>query len=119
MAYISSESVKAKREEIKKEFPSSKGWKFSIVREHHTSIHCHIMESPLDLGEHSQVNHFYIKEHYKEQPEIAEVLQKIKDILEKGNHHNSDAMTDYFDEGFYIHLEIGKWDRKHIQNKLS
>ena len=28
-----------------------------------------------------------------------------------GNHNNSDISTDYFDVGWYIDINIGKWDK--------
>ena len=28
-----------------------------------------------------------------------------------GNHDNSDPMTDYFDVGWYISVNLGRWDK--------
>jgi len=28
-----------------------------------------------------------------------------------GNHNNTDLMSDYFDVGWYISINVGKWDK--------
>ncbi|MBF84561.1 MAG: hypothetical protein CL489_08815 [Acidobacteria bacterium] len=40
-----------------------------------------------------------------------ELLKKIFDIINEENYDNSDAMTDYFDVGFYWEINIGTWDK--------
>ena len=40
-----------------------------------------------------------------------EFLTELIDAMNVGNHNNSDVMTDYFDVGFYIAVNIGKWDK--------
>ena len=40
-----------------------------------------------------------------------EFLDKAFAIMFEGNHDNSDIMTDYFDVGWYIDVNIGKWDK--------
>ena len=39
------------------------------------------------------------------------IFNEAVKIAEEYNYDNSDAMTDYFDVNFYLHLEIGKWDK--------
>lgn len=41
------------------------------------------------------------------QKAILELIQ----AMNVGNHDNSDIQTDYFDVGWYIHLNIGRWDK--------
>jgi len=38
------------------------------------------------------------------------ILKEVVKIVNYYNWDNSDAMTDYFDVNFYLHLNIGKWD---------
>ena len=38
-------------------------------------------------------------------------LIKLFDALNDGNHDRSDSMTDYFDVGWYLDINIGKWDK--------
>jgi len=40
-----------------------------------------------------------------------EFLLKLKDAMMVGNHNNTDLMTDYFDVGWYIKINVGKWDK--------
>lgn len=42
------------------------------------------------------------------------IMQKIIKIINHYNYDNSDAMTDYFDVNFYVHLNLGKWDKPFI-----
>jgi hypothetical protein len=75
MPYISTRKVAEKRKAIKKAFPN---WKFSITKEHHSSLHVIILEADMELLteqeiiEHNgkvSVNHYYIQEHYKDRPD--------------------------------------------------
>jgi hypothetical protein len=34
--------------------------------------------------------------------------------MNAGNHNRSDAMTDYFDVGWYVDVNIGKWNQPYI-----
>lgn len=38
-------------------------------------------------------------------------ILELIDAMNAGNHDNSDIQTDYFDVGWYIHLNIGRWDK--------
>tara|TARA_Y100000590_G_scaffold469820_1_gene659959 strand:- start:24788 stop:25177 length:390 start_codon:yes stop_codon:yes gene_type:complete len=47
-----------------------------------------------------------------EQPEKAqEFIKELNIAMNRGNHDNSDMMTDYFDVGWYSKLNIGDWDK--------
>ncbi len=113
MAYISTEEVKVIREELKAAFPASEGWKFSVVRDHHSSVTVAIMEAPIDfLSEEGKEDKKYFGVHghgkgYKN----SEVFEKVWNICNKTNFDKSDSMTDYFHVGFYFDLYVGKWDK--------
>jgi len=36
--------------------------------------------------------------------------------MNNGNHNNSDIQTDYFDVGWYITVNLGKYDTPYIYN---
>ena len=126
MPYISAENVKVKRIQIKKEFPN---FKFSITKQHNSEIYVIIKEAPFDMivshptCGHDQVNHFYIREHYKDYPIIMNVLLRIKAILIEGQKELVyDA--DYGSvPNFYISINVGAFDKpfkivkKHWQNR--
>lgn len=40
-----------------------------------------------------------------------EVLLNVENFLDSLNYDHSDPMRDYFDVGFYAHIDIGKWDK--------
>lgn len=111
MPYITTEQVKEIRNAIKKAFPA---YKFSVVRKHSTSVEIAIMEADIDFGvTHTQVNHFYIKDHYTGRQ--REVLQKLSDIAEGKNY----TVTQDADYGavpkFYVTIEIGQWNKPYKQ----
>lgn len=58
------------------------------------------------------VNPYHYQNHFVGQSRVA--LQELFDILNTGNYDNSDAMTDYFDRGFYVSVKIGKWNQPYI-----
>jgi len=107
MPYISTERVAEIRKELKATFPDVK---FSVVREHYSTVRVAVMESPLEWGDTRTINPFY--------PENApnpEFCRAVIDIMDAGNSilfHDGDygAVPKW-----YTSLEIGKWDRPHIK----
>ena len=55
------------------------------------------------------VNHYHLEDTFS--GNALEFLIKAKAILMEGNHNNSNAMIDYFDVGWYMDINIGKWDK--------
>ena len=51
--------------------------------------------------------------HYRNQFDgvSRDALTELFDILNTGNWDNSDVMTDYFDRGWYVYVNIGKWNQ--------
>jgi hypothetical protein len=117
MAYISTEEVAIIRNELKQMFPRKQNWVFSIRREHYSSLHITIRQSPIELRadtskEYEQVNYYFIQE--RENKVASELLQIIYDISNKQNYDRSDIQSDYFDVGFYFSMSIGSWDKPFI-----
>ena len=135
MAYISTEDVKHIRNELKKELPQ---YKFSVVRDHHSSVSIALMKGPafkdyayfdrygnetkignLSDGEHHQINQFHLEDFYGK--DNAKILGKIHTIsltapAKNGGkvwYNNSDAMIDYFDTAYYVHISVGKWNKSY------
>lgn len=109
MSYISASTVAAKRKQIKAAFPD---YKFSITRRHGSSICVDILAGPLDMGTtYTQVNTYYIKDHYAETPAVMNVLQGIYAIAAEGK----TTLTEDSDYGtiptFYVNLNIGDWNK--------
>lgn len=119
MAYISTEEVKKIRQEIKKEFSSKDGWKFSIRTVHYSKIIVAILESKLNLDPekkgHYQVNEFWIDKHYENQPVLKNVFNTIKNIITGTKDHNDrnagDMGADYPAWNYHMSIYVGKWDK--------
>ena len=42
---------------------------------------------------------------------VGDFLRDLHKAMMLGNHNNSDYMTDYFDVGWYVDINFGKWDK--------
>jgi len=118
MPYIPTETVKRKRKLLRQLFPD---WKLSVRTVNHSKISVSIMGGPLEIEwsnktypGHESVNHFYIKENFKDQPELCKVLSKIKDII------SSEQRELVYDGDYgsvptyYVGMEIGQWDKPYV-----
>ena len=117
MPYLSKEETAKRRKAIRAEFPD---YKISVRTMDYSSIQVNIKSGPIDLlqgaAEHDQergyeqVNHFWYGDHYEDYPEKKEFLDKIMEIVNKGN---GTAFVDG-DYGnipeFYVRISIGDWD---------
>jgi hypothetical protein len=116
MAYITPETVKGMRNELKVLFPVKDGWKLSVTCRNYSTVSCNILEAPIELRNdptrtNESVNNYWIDTHYKDKEEAKEILLKINAVLNQKNYNNSDVMTDYFDVGHYVSIGIGAWDK--------
>lgn len=66
-------------------------------------------KKPDYLGFHKHSDFKEIKD-----DKAVEFLKKALDILMSGNHDNSDIMSDYHDVGWYVDINIGKWDKPYV-----
>lgn len=60
--------------------------------------------SVVDLGDISGVNVYWIDEHFE--GDAKDFLNELYSATMVGNHNNSDIMSDYFDVGWYVDIEI-------------
>jgi hypothetical protein len=128
MAFMNQERKKRIAEDLKKVIPAD--WKYSLKVRNHSTICLTIRQAPVDLlGEFRKA----ATEHYHEpvpsdpgqmyyclnpyhwdklplRADLKKVFHGIFNALFKGNHDNSDPMTDYFDVGWYVDVQIGEWD---------
>jgi len=61
------------------------------------------------LTDYDSVNPYNIDRCYTD--EVKDFLLELKDVMMVGNHNNSDVMTDYFDVGWYIDINIGTYEK--------
>lgn len=119
MPYIPTEVVKEKRKILRKKFPD---WKLSVRTVNHSKIAVTLLSGPIDIqfsevdkeSRYEQVNHFYIKEWYENQPELRDVMLEIKDIIGR---EQRELVYDG-DYGsvptYYISMCIGDWEKPYI-----
>ena len=122
MAYMSQDKKKQIKVELDKVLKGT-GIKYSLGVRHHSSLVLNIWSGPVDFignynatvtnrpayGYYLDVNCYWYKEHFT--GEVRDLLEKVLTVLNTGNHDNSDVQTDYFDVGWYVNINIGKWDK--------
>jgi hypothetical protein len=113
MPFISTKTVKERRDLLKKALPE---FKISVKTVHYSTISVTILSGPFDLlpnsvEKYEQVNKFYIDDHYADLPETKDVLKKVLDIANKGNYIESEDGDYGSIPSFYTRISIGKWDR--------
>jgi hypothetical protein len=60
-----------------------------------------------------QVNPYHYRSHFSDKV-IKKFLDEITEAMNVGNHDNSDSQTDYFDVGWYVRINVGKWNKPYI-----
>lgn len=128
MAYMS-QSKKAELTPNIKAVLKKYGMQGSIAVRNHSSLEVNIRKGKLDIfanaakTAHAKRNgrivnpdatHFSLV-HYNQlelfSDDVAQFLTELYHAMMVGNHDRSDSMSDYFDVGWYISINFGKWDR--------
>jgi hypothetical protein len=129
MAYVSQDRKKAIHAKLK---PVLKRWgvKGSLAVRHHSTLILTLSSGRLNPLEdrveanwrddprfafpnlHIDVNTYWIDHHFQGPTRIF--LKEVMAILNDGNHDNSDIQTDYFDVGWYVNVQFGKWDKPYV-----
>jgi hypothetical protein len=110
MAYMS-QGRKASLAPTIKSILKKYGVKGSLSVSNHSGLTLTLSEGKIDFGDKNpwQVNTYHID---KQWDGIAQkFLSEIVSAMNAGNHDNSDIMTDYFDVGWYVYVNIGKWNK--------
>ena len=63
-------------------------------------------EKSLSVNPYHYDNHFSGK--------ALTFMQEVFAAMNDGNHDRSDIQSDYFDVGWYVDVNIGKWDKQYI-----
>ncbi len=106
------------------------GVKASIAVQHHSTLVLNIKSSPIDFignfnakteerwrepwafipATHSiDVNSYWYQDHFT--GTALDFLSEVIPAMNVGNHDRSDIQSDYFDVGWYIDVNIGKWNK--------
>ena len=84
--------------------------KGSLAVRDHSTVVLNLKEGPIDFGgDRIQVNVYWVDDHY--QGVAREFLNQALEILNQGNHNRSDIQTDYFDVGWYVNINVGRWNQ--------
>ena len=135
MAYMSQEK-KAKLAPAIKAVLKKYGVKGSLAVSNHSTLVLNVKSGPIDFVENyiqtdidkpygqkmatDQVNYlrkqqaldvnvYWYKEHFS--GKALKFLQEIVPLMNTGNHDRSNAQVDYFDVGWYIDVNIGRWNK--------
>lgn len=115
MAYISATEVKAIRDTLKAKFPKFK-WGVRKGRGS-ISVKVTIKSGPTDFGmTNIQVNEYHLGnygEHAKFFEQVIGITKTAPSTVEGGRawFDESDAQIDYFSTAYFIHLQVGTWDK--------
>jgi hypothetical protein len=132
------------RENIKKQFPLCKFSvtvkNFNVMSVSLMSAPFAVFENDLDINGnkidrgYAQLNHYQLKDERREvySQELGKWLTgvcngvvltedawnlfvKVTEIANEENWDKSDIMTDYFNCNYYLHINIGHWDKPFVQ----
>ncbi len=116
MAYVSQEKKAELVALAKAVLPSD--WKATFSVRNHSTMVCTISQAPASVladykanenAPEPYVNHYHLQPNW--QGESLKVLEALKAALFTGNHDRSDSMSDYFDVGWYVSINFGKWNK--------
>ncbi len=114
MAYMSQER-KASLAPAIKAILKKYGVKGSLSVDNHSSLVLTVSEGPIDFGtDYLQVNTHWLGERFE--GKARKFLMEVVAAMNVGNHNRSDIMTDYFDVGWYVNVNIGRWNKPY--NKI-
>ena len=121
MAYVS-QDLKAKLAPTIKAICKKYGVKASLAVRNHSVLVLNIKSGRIDfLGDydrdneyakkygHIDVNTYWYKDHFG--GEAYHFLSEVIPAMNAGNHDNSDIQVDYFDVGWYIDVNVGRWNK--------
>jgi hypothetical protein len=103
------------------------GLKGSLSVHNHSSIVLTIKSGSIDFFTDSgnpedarkfgiQVNPYWYKDHFTGQARAA--LSEIVPAMYSADYYdNSDAQVDYFDTAYYVHVNVGKWNKPYVFTK--
>jgi hypothetical protein len=137
MAYVSQDRKKALAPKIKA-VCKKYGVKATLAVRNHSTLVLNVKSGPIDFignmnkvcgSDHYQnarrfrpvtqgyvdVNVYHFRDHFDGNAKAF--LTEVYAAMMMGNHDNSDIQTDYFDVGWYVDINIGKWNAPYILEK--
>ena len=115
MAYMSQENKKELAPKIKAVLKKYKV-KATLGVINHSTLVLNIKSSAINFltkdNSHTHVNEYNIKNNFE--GVAKDFLLEVREAMMIGNHDDSDIMTDYFNVGWYVDINVGKWDKPYI-----
>lgn len=123
MAYMNQERKRELAALCKKALAKFPGVKWTLAVRHHSTIVLTIASGDIDFqsearegirfdGGSCDVNRHCIERDWTGR--AREFLSKANEALSTGNFDKSDIQTDYFNVGWYVDLQIGRWDKAYV-----
>ena len=114
MAYMNQEKKKKLAPKIK-DILKRHNMKGTLSVDNYSSLRLTLQSGSIDFGTDS-INEYWYKDHFADNPKALNFLSEVIPAMNVGNHDNSDPMTDYFDVGWYISVNLGRWDKPYVYN---
>jgi hypothetical protein len=125
MAYMNQEK-KAKIAPAVKAILKKYNVKASLAVSNHMTLVLNVKQGPIDFindfgnSEDAakfgiQVNPYHYKSHFT--GKSVKFLEEVITAMNVGNHDRSDIQSDYFDVGWYVDVNIGKWNKPYALEK--
>lgn len=122
MAYVSQE-LKAKIAPKIKAICKKYGVKASLAVRNHSTLVLNVKSGKVDFYNDFgntedakkfgiQVNPYWYQDHFE--GDAYFFLKEVIPAMNEGNWDKSDIQTDYFNVGWYIDVNIGKWNKPYI-----
>lgn len=131
MAYVDQDRKK-RIEALVKPILKKYGFKGRLGVHHHTELVCNISAGTIDFNDPSnwasdqrsdersyygpdnfkgylQVNHFHYDKNFA--GKALEFFNELIPALQSENFDKSDIQSDYFHVGYYLSVNVGKWDK--------
>ena len=100
--------------------------KASLAVRNHMTLVLNVKQGPIDFVNDFgnpedaakygiQVNPYHYKSHFT--GKSVKFLEEVITAMNVGNHDRSDIQSDYFDVGWYVDVNIGKWNKPYALEK--
>lgn len=89
-----------------------KSGELDIIKNHNDVVMASGVQKPNLATTHIQVNPYYTDRNYS--GKVAKFFSELIHAMNNGNHDNSDSQTDYFDVGWYIDINVGRWNQAYV-----
>ena len=89
--------------------------KGTLSVDNYSTLRLTLQSGSIDFGT-VNINEYWYKDHFSDNPEALAFLSEVIPAMNVGNFDKSDIQTDYFHVGWYISVNLGKWDKPYVLN---